>query len=242
MKNVAVLKRVLMILVVAGVVLAMAPCIRADSTYTENITVVGSAISGCSPACTGPWETMEVDLTSADTAVITITGLSNGDYQYLLGDDSQALALNVNSNDFQVSGITATQVSGFTSITYTPHYYFTAPYSGYDSLGDFNFVLDGTGAGFNTAAESISFTVTDENGATWASVYNVLANNTGSSHPVDVGVHTYACIESDCTSSPTLSEEGNGGSYGASVVPEPASIALFGTVLCLVALARRRRR
>jgi hypothetical protein len=81
MKHLALPKRLLLMIVVAGVVLAIAPCVFADSDYTENISLIGQTTQACTPACTGPFATMSVDLTSTTTAVITLTGDSNGTYR-----------------------------------------------------------------------------------------------------------------------------------------------------------------
>lgn len=230
MKHLALPKRLLLMIVVAGVVLAIAPCVFADTEYTENISLIGQTTQACTPACTGPFATMSVDLTSLTTAVITLTGDSNGTYQYLIGDDSQALALNIDATNASVSGISATYLPGFTANTYTPKYYFASP-QGYDSLGYFNLNINGSGAGYDTAATEISFTVTDLSGS-WGSAYEVLTSQ-GNDYGHDVGLPWYACPLSDCTASPTLSEDGHG-TAGAAPVPEPASIALLGGVLLVL--------
>jgi hypothetical protein len=221
-----------MMLVVA---LAMAPCIHADS-YTEYISRQGTTFT-CTPACLAPYATLEVDLTTDTTATITLTGLDNGTYQYLIGDDSQGAALNVNSTNFTVSGITATQEAGFTSITYTPKYYIASP-QGYDSLGYYNLNINGTGSGYNTAAMSISFALTDVSG-TWADAAAVLTS-VGNDYGYDVAVPIYVCPASNCTSSSTVSEVAHG-TAGASPIPEPASILMFGGILLLVGRSLRRR-
>lgn len=232
MKNFALQKRVPLMLAVAGLALAIAPCTRADS-YTENMSFVGGGLS-CSPACTGPYATMEVDLTSATTAVLTFTALTDdGTYQYLIGDDSQAVALNVNATSATVSGITATQLGGFTPIAYSPDYYFSSP-QGYDSLGYYNLNIDGTGAGYSTAATEISFTLTDT-GGTWGSAYDVLTNN-GNGYHHDAAIPVYVCPEGSCDATNEITH----GTVGASQVPEPASIVLLGTLLVALAGCTRR--
>ena len=218
-----------------GLCLAMAPFAAADM-YTEDLSIVGAGLS-CSPACTGPYVSMTVDRTSPTIATITFDALSNSTYQYLIGDDGQALALEVNATSASVSGISATQLPGFTSISYSPVYSFTPPGTGYDSLGYFNVLLDGTGAGYNTAATSISFTLTDNSG-TWASVFDVLTSK-GNDYGYAVGVHTYVCPDSSCATT----DETTSGSVGAPpAVPEAASLPLLATGLAGLWLTVLRKR
>lgn len=211
--------------------LATAPWARADiDSYTENLSFVGSGLSCGTPACTGPYATLSVDLETTTTALITLTADSTANYQYLIGDDSQAAVLNVNSTNATVTGISATQLPGFTSISYTPHYYFGSP-NGYDSLGYFNVNIDGTGSGFNTAATSISFTLTDVSG-TWASAYNVLTNS-GNDYNHDVGVPVYVCPAGSCTATSQITADH--GTAGAAQVPESSSVLLLGAMMIALA-------
>jgi hypothetical protein len=104
------MRKLLCIVAVAGLTLAMSSLAMAD--YTENISINGAGLNSCSPACTAPYATMTVDLTSANTATITFNYVDNGTYKYLLGDHTQALALNVNASSFTVSGITPSNSLG----------------------------------------------------------------------------------------------------------------------------------
>jgi hypothetical protein len=218
-------------LALVAMAMIMTPMAFADS-YTVDLTKTPDALSCGTPACTGPYATMTVDLTSSTTAIITIQGLSNGNYQYLIGDDSIALALNIDASTFAVTVGSVSQLPGFTSVTYTPkgtsYITPTSPstvetYSP-DSDGYYDFELASTGAGFDTAATEIVLDVTAGAGTDWLSADDVLTN-AGNFYGYDAGVDIYACPVSGCTATSEVSH----GVATASAVPEPASLSLLGT-------------
>ncbi len=231
------MQKLLVALAAIGFVSALAPTAHADS-YTESVTINNPAGGGfaCTPACTGPYATMQVNLTSATTATITVTALSDSNYQYLIGDDNENMAFHVNASTFTAGTFQAKQLSGFTSITYTGT---DTGITGYDDSGLFNLAIYGSGSGFTTAADQISFVLTDTSG-TWGSAADVLTNN-GYSKVInfDAAIEAYACPVGACTST----SEQYHGVVDVQATPEPGSLALLGTgVLGLGGLVRRKFR
>lgn len=215
------------VLGVASLMLAVAPYARADiGSYTENITNLQSVLAGsCSPACVGPFATMTVDLIDSTHAVFTFTALSNSNYNYLIGDDSQALGLELNTTAAALDG-------GFTVVqsgTTTYHATFS-PGVGMDSAGYFNFVVyenGSEGMGYADAASEIQFEV-QNTGGTWATA-NAVLTNTGNDYNHDVDLHVFA------NSTIQISAD-------AAAVPEPTAILLLGVMLVGCAPLVRRRR
>ncbi len=228
------MRNLILSLVVVGFALAMTSPALADDVYTENISINGQGLSGY----TGPYATMTVDLTSSNTATVTFNSLINGGYDYLIGDDSQALVLNINENgtSVSISNISSSNsLGGFTSPTLVGDFY-TTP-QGFDSLGYFNFALNESPAGnFADSSTTISFILTD-NGSTWSSASNVLTS-VGNDYNHDVGIHVFPCPQGNCSVSSGIATVYDA---GASPVPEPTSIAMLGSgLLGLAGFARRR--
>src|SRR5690349_24761808 len=58
-------------------------------------------------AYTGPYATVSINRTSGTVATVTITSLSAGGHQFLIGD-GQTIALNVNASSFTATGFNPT--------------------------------------------------------------------------------------------------------------------------------------
>ena len=205
-----------------------APRASAD-TISFDLSVPNAGISGY----TGPYANVTVTLNSATSATITFTA-----YPGFLMGASDTAALNINGT---ASVIVASygQLPGFGSPL--PMSYGSG---NADGFGSFNFTLadfDGYGHGVTT----VTFTLTASGGTTWADASSVLTPN---SDGYMAAAHVFVCSATPCL--PTAG--GGGGSalatgYAANgeqvPIPEPASIALFGSGLIgLAGLVRRRRR
>jgi hypothetical protein len=218
------------------VVLAFGGVTRADFQF--NLGVPNSDIS----AYAGPYEHVDVNLTSSTTATITFTSLTNNGNIYLMGDGG-TVAVNVNASSFTETAIGSVTESnagtGFnTNLPTNPSP--KAWTSGQeDGLGSFNLVLDNND-GFKDSADTVSFTVTNTSG-TWADASTVLTAN---------GNGYVAAAHVFVTSSPANLSNGAivtgyaGNSPLIGVVPAPPSIVLLGVgaALGFVPWSRRRSR
>ncbi len=187
----------------------------ADS-QTYYITVPNTAISGD----TGPYGSVQVDLTSATTATITFNALTNGGYIYLIGGNS-AFDLNVNASSFSKSTPPV-----FTNLTgFSPS--FDSYGSGnVSSFGTFNLVGKLSG-GFTSTATSVSFVLTNNSGI-WTSASNVLINN---SSGYALGMHAFPCQSPGCTTSTGAAATGYAAGSLIVPAPEPGTWLLLGTAL-----------
>jgi len=201
------------------------------SADTITLSLGNTAISGYS----GPYATVDVTLTDSTHATVTFSGNTVGGYTFLMGDGG-AVALNTNGTaSVNVAGITFLQLPGFTTAS------FEAGGAGNeDGFGKFNFSLNDKtigGSGYTGAVTSVTFNLTNTTG-TWASATNVLTPNSGG---YTAAAHIFVCNSSSgpCTKDAGALDTG----YAANGVPEPASIALFGSgLLTLGAIIRRRRK
>ncbi len=228
----------LVILLMLGVRPAAADSISFDLTQGNT---------GGLDCCTGPYANVTITLTSATTATVTFTSLTNGGYIYLMAGNG-AIGVNVNATSFTVGGISSTNfLSGFTPGPVTPDCSPPTPCNSSadyetlneDGFGSFNLQLDSFD-GFTHSSTTITFTLTNT-GGTWASAADVLADN-GEGN--DAAIHGFACVTS--AQNPCDSSTGAFATGYASVdgppVPEPASIALFGSGLMALAEVIRRRK
>jgi PEP-CTERM motif len=219
------MRRLLLIVAVVGLALARGSPALAD-VFNSTINTPNSAISGFS----GPYASVSVDLTSPTTATITFTANTVGGNTYLFGDGG-SVALNVNATSF-----TATNITGTNSGTgFLPGSPFTTSSGAEDGFGNFNLQINSFD-GFTHSSSTISFTLTNTSGGTWSSASQVLvANSSG----FDAAAHIFV------TSSPANAANGalatGFAAEGATVVPEPGSMALFGSGLLLLGGAVRRR-
>lgn len=198
-------------------------CAFADQIYTLNIP--DAAMLGF----TGPFATATVHLVNSTEATITFDGLDNGGFYYLIGDGSEA-DVNVNATSFSITGISgANLLSGF-----TPGPYSTSGPSNVSSFGVFNGTVDGFD-GFTHSATEVTYTLTDLSG-TWVGASNVLTPNASG---YSVAVHSFAC-QNPCNTTEGAASTGLVGN-GASSVPEPTTVSMFG-LAGLVALIYRSRK
>lgn len=200
----------------AALAFVLQPSIALADTITSSLNTGNSAIDGFS----GPYGLVLVDLTSSTTANITFTGGAVGTNTYLFGASS-SVDVNLNATSFTVGTITGTNaLTGFSVGTFS-----NGGSGNVDGFGVFNLTITDSD-GFTSAAQTVSFTVTDTSG-TWSSAANVLMANANGD---DAAAHIFVCAD-PCTASEGATATGFAGEGAAStdVVPEPASIFLLGS-------------
>ncbi|SRR6266851_2041464 len=200
---------------------------RADQ-ISFDLTVGNPAISGF----TGPYANVVVNRTSTTTATITMSSYTVGGNIYLFGDGG-TIGLNVNSSNFTLSSILGKNVSG----TNFQSWSLVSVNSGQeDGFGTFNAQVNSFD-GFAHSIDTITLTVTNNNG-TWASANDVLLGNAGGS---TVAAHIFVTTSPADGQNGALATGYAGNGTNSSVVPEPSSVALGLIGLVGLSLTQIRR-
>jgi hypothetical protein len=185
---------------------------RADS-ITYILSNPNPAIQGF----TGPYGSVTITTTGANTATVTLTSNTVGSNIYLFGG-AGTLGLNVNASKFTASNIVGTNPNN----TFQ-NWKLTGTGSGNeDGFGSFNFQVNSFD-GFAHAINSLTLTLTNNSG-TWASASNVLTPNTPGGSTVGAHVFVTSNPPNGANGALVTGYAGNGTNSG--IVPEPSSVAL----------------
>jgi hypothetical protein len=193
-----------------------APRASAD-TFSSTLTTGNTALSGFE----SPFAQVLVTLTSATTATVKFTSDVVAGNIYLMGDGG-SVAVNVNATSWTLSNIAGTNAgTGF-----TPGPFSDGGAGNEDGFGSFNQTINSFD-GFSHSSDTITFTLTNTSGGTWASAANVLTGNAAGN---DAAAHIFV------TSSPANASNGAiatgfAAENATPAVPEPASMGLLGTAL-----------
>ncbi len=198
---------------------------RASADTIITITTGNSTLSGF----TGPYATATVHLVDATHATITFNSLTNGIGQLFLLAGNSAVNVNVNASSWTWAFVSAANTSGNGNGVGAVSDGGPGTVDGFGVFNQQVNVFDG----FTSGATQIVFTLTNLSG-TWGSSAAVLTPNASGE---TAAIHGFVCSAANC---PSILATG----YGANgnPVPEPASIALFGSGLVALAGFIRRRR
>ena len=213
------------LIIAAAAILALTPV-----AAQADIINIPLSVSNILPA-PGPYGNVQINLTSPTTATITFT--TTADYVFI---DTGVAAVNVNATSWTLSGLSG-----------GPGFQDNGSIVALDGWGSFNqtFKQDD---GFADGVTMTTFILTDTSG-TWASASAVLINNAAGQ---EVGAHiAQVSTSGQCTGfaagSTNETSSSNNGSGGECInpgthVPEPMTLAMFGTMLLGFGAIRYLRR
>lgn len=227
-------KKLFRSIVTACAAVALLLSMGASRAAADQVNYTISAPNTALSPYSGPYANVNVNLTSSTTATITFTSLTTDGYIFLFGSTG-AVDVNVNASSWTVGTITATNgAAGF------PYPGNAGPVTSGGSgnvsdFGTFNQTFNSFD-GFQHSSTTITFTLTNT-GGTWASAADVLTDNADGYLGA---IHGFVCDASDCSSVIVTGFAGDG---NTPPVPEPASIALFGSgLMTLAGMIRKRRK
>jgi hypothetical protein len=211
---------------VAGLLFLLAfgvPRASADA-ISLDLTVPNSGIN----AFTGPYANVTLTWISATSATVTFTAYPG--FQII---DGGALDLNVNGTATPGSYVVH-QIDSFH--VNDPSDWHNVP-GMVDGFGTFNLSVN-MQDGYGSAVQWVMFTLTGT-GTSWTDAASVLTPNSGG---FLAAAHIAVCGETPCSKDVDALATGYATNGPPSQVPEPASIALFGSGLVTLAGMIRRRR